>query len=577
LTVAIKINAGDEMPEEQEKIITGVKFKLFFDNFEDKKEMNRYFDEYARAVTFAARKINEIQNSFKDTWVLDEQGKKQKGEDGKPLRPIEICNSCNEKKEIIKQEIESGKKFCLSCYSSTYSKPMIRKLLVPKTHGQEKRKVDPSINIKNAAALSATSYHYAVRDASQLLQALKEQRRKRRDFLKRDGSRLKKFKEMLDNENKRFQLPMKGRMRVPRFVHIDDKENTNLRGWRIKDLQNKVKRLQWNIDKLKRSLEKPSPIEYKGTKVSLSNDTIFDIQQNKVRIRLWKPKWYKISGSDVANRHGVEFFKDKLSKIQPKKYGWLIKKIDRNAKSSKTKTEYYNIPIKVKGTTRYISIDSINFYLQYPIEEQIEYRNPTTLMGIDIGLNKLAAVSVLPLNSNNVKPLLVKIFSGKEIKRLRYRKLKHDRMLRNVHHRLDKIKRIRSIENMINQQYHILAKQIADIADVNNSIVAFERLEDMKKKLKAEERRSQRFIRHSFVYATIRNLIEYKLKLRGLRTIEIDPEGTSYTCSKCGATNTTRPKQAIFKCNDCGVQLNADYNASVNIAKKALNTLNINK
>ena len=71
--------------------------------------------------------------------------------------------------------------------------------------------------------------------------------------------------------------------------------------------------------------------------------------------------------------------------------------------------------------------------------------------------------------------------------------------------------------------------------------------------------------------------MDYKAKREGIKVEYISPENTSKECSHCGEkVDTQRPfngNSSLFKCNKCGIQLNADYNASINIAKKGLKVL----
>ena len=55
----------------------------------------------------------------------------------------------------------------------------------------------------------------------------------------------------------------------------------------------------------------------------------------------------------------------------------------------------------------------------------------------------------------------------------------------------------------------------------------------------------------------------------GISLVKVSPAYTSKTCSNCGSTNDeNRPSQERFSCVDCGYQLNADLNASINIDRK---------
>ena len=68
-------------------------------------------------------------------------------------------------------------------------------------------------------------------------------------------------------------------------------------------------------------------------------------------------------------------------------------------------------------------------------------------------------------------------------------------------------------------------------------------------------------------------MIDYKAKKENIKVVFVDPYHTSQTCSACGHYEEgQREKQDEFICNnkECknfNEKVNADYNASVNIAK----------
>ncbi len=83
---------------------------------------------------------------------------------------------------------------------------------------------------------------------------------------------------------------------------------------------------------------------------------------------------------------------------------------------------------------------------------------------------------------------------------------------------------------------------------------------------------NNRFLRN-WTYLDLQNKIEYKAKELGINVVKVDPKYTSQRCSKCGFIDkNNRPDQATFKCIKCGLDINADYNAALNIA-----TSNIDK
>ena len=56
--------------------------------------------------------------------------------------------------------------------------------------------------------------------------------------------------------------------------------------------------------------------------------------------------------------------------------------------------------------------------------------------------------------------------------------------------------------------------------------------------------------------------------------VEVDPAYTSQACACCGhISRGNRPTQSQFRCLSCGFTANADYQASLNIARRGLTQL----
>jgi putative transposase len=67
-----------------------------------------------------------------------------------------------------------------------------------------------------------------------------------------------------------------------------------------------------------------------------------------------------------------------------------------------------------------------------------------------------------------------------------------------------------------------------------------------------------------------RVLLDYKLRERGGRLIEVPAAFTSQTCSVCGVIDAaSRVSQSRFVCAYCGNTTNADENAAINILRRA--------
>ena len=69
-------------------------------------------------------------------------------------------------------------------------------------------------------------------------------------------------------------------------------------------------------------------------------------------------------------------------------------------------------------------------------------------------------------------------------------------------------------------------------------------------------------------YYELQSMVEYKADRIGIKVRYVNPAYTSQTCSKCGNIDKeNRQTQEKFICTKCGFELNADHNASINIAK----------
>ena len=75
----------------------------------------------------------------------------------------------------------------------------------------------------------------------------------------------------------------------------------------------------------------------------------------------------------------------------------------------------------------------------------------------------------------------------------------------------------------------------------------------------------------NWAFDQLKGFIVYKAKAAGIPVVFVDPKNTSRTCSSCGyCDKANRKSQSQFLCLQCGLQANADFNASRNIARKGL-------
>jgi len=98
--------------------------------------------------------------------------------------------------------------------------------------------------------------------------------------------------------------------------------------------------------------------------------------------------------------------------------------------------------------------------------------------------------------------------------------------------------------------------------------IAFENLTDIRKRMAG----AKRF--HAWAFRRLYQYTEYKAEVYGIEVEQVSPAYTSRRCSSCGFTHeNNRQSKHQFVCQKCEYELNADYNASKNIARKLMKTL----
>lgn len=64
--------------------------------------------------------------------------------------------------------------------------------------------------------------------------------------------------------------------------------------------------------------------------------------------------------------------------------------------------------------------------------------------------------------------------------------------------------------------------------------------------------------------------LAYKAEWAGKRTEKVKPHYTSQMCSACGVIDKSQRKKKIYDCKRCGLRLDADHNAAINVLHRAL-------
>ena len=206
--------------------------------------------------------------------------------------------------------------------------------------------------------------------------------------------------------------------------------------------------------------------------------------------------------------------------------------------------------------------------------------NKDLIMGIDLGITKVATMNIFDSNKNEYVRMnwKEKYIDGAEL--IHYRqKIEARRKALSIatkwtssnkigHGRKARMKSVNQIGNKYNRFKdtfnHKVSRYIIDLA-VKYGVGTIQ-MEDLSG---FSDQQSESLLKN-WSYYDLQNKIKYKAEEKGIDVIFIDPKYTSKRCSVCGniddANRDCKNDQANFTCTCCGHHENADDNASKNIA-----------
>lgn len=180
------------------------------------------------------------------------------------------------------------------------------------------------------------------------------------------------------------------------------------------------------------------------------------------------------------------------------------------------------------------------------------------IVGIDVGIKKLAVTSDC------------RFFSSSKVKQrkseFRYLKGKlQSKGTRSAKRLLGKLSG--KEKRFMAQVNHEVSKQIVGTLAPGDTIV-MERLTGIRKQSKG--RRFNRWL-HNWSFFQFQQFVTYKAERKGIKIVKVPAKDTSKTCSSCESLHTSR-HGGFFKCLHCGFTLDADLNASRNLANSYTET-----
>ena len=255
-----------------------------------------------------------------------------------------------------------------------------------------------------------------------------------------------------------------------------------------------------------------------------------------------------------------------------------------------------NIP-KLKGTLELVKNQKTNqYYIHVPLDRIISKKEMTAeseILGLDVGITDLITLSngsvygansaelFYTLSDNLVNKNRSRLFSYKReleqrilIEKDDIKKSLLELKLKNLNEnnlgpkkRISKISKYKSrIASHINCELNKMVKE------ENVKEIVREDLNWVSKKKNVSKKQQNRF--STWTKGVLLERLSVKLAEKGIKETIVNPAYTSQVCCRCNHLGDRKGKE--FKCSNCNLNIDADFNASINIKKrKFISEINI--
>ena len=235
----------------------------------------------------------------------------------------------------------------------------------------------------------------------------------------------------------------------------------------------------------------------------------------------------------------------------------------------------YTIP-NCKYSNPYCSYDGKYWYLTFGIDVE---ENQTTLnkdlsIGIDLGIKDLAICSNGEIFKNINKTKRVKTLN-KRLKRLE-RKVSNKYQFNKQGNKFVKTNNIIKLEKRIKLLHRKLSNiRNNHIHQATNKIIKLSPyrvvMEDLNVSGMMKNKHLSKAIAEQEFYEFIRQM-KYKCEFNGIEFVQADRfYPSSKTCSCCGhIKKDLKLKDRIYVCDKCGLEIDRDFNASINLSNYGL-------
>ena len=204
------------------------------------------------------------------------------------------------------------------------------------------------------------------------------------------------------------------------------------------------------------------------------------------------------------------------------------------------------------------------YYVQFLIDQQrLEKRTPTgKTLGLDVGLTHFYTDS----DGQTVENPRHLRKSQKALKRLNHR---FSRTKKGSKNRAKARNRLSRKHLKVSRQRKDFAVKLARCVIQSSDLVAYE---DLQVRNLVKNRKLAKSISDA-AWSNFRQWLEYLGKVFGVVTVAVPPHYTSQNCSNCGEVVKKSLSQRTHRCQYCGVVLDRDSNAAINILELGLRTV----
>ena len=210
------------------------------------------------------------------------------------------------------------------------------------------------------------------------------------------------------------------------------------------------------------------------------------------------------------------------------------------------------LAIKREGKDYYAIFTTIN-EIKVP---QVENTNP---VGIDLGLDSFVAIS------DGTKIEKPKFMQQKRKKIAKWQKIVARRNKGSKRREIAKARLQKAYEYSTNQSDDYLHK-LSD-ALVKSGYTSFA-VEDLHIQNMVKNHRLAQSI-YDASWSKFIQMLSYKAESAGMKVIKVDASNTSKECSNCCSIQEMPLSMREYNCGRCGMRLDRDINASINILKRA--------